>query len=170
MTLNHSSELNATLSGKFIYRPTAMTDHDYKDRLAAAMAEDVTPWQLASHLGMSYQGVRKVLDGKSGAFNAVNNSKAAQFLNVNPDWLATGEGVMRVKAASAPVAIAALAESLRQIEPDKREQVGVLLQEMVRDPDGPWPTWLAQLLLPKKTHSGRVPSHFGRQVSIFSPG
>ena len=49
---------------------------------------------LANAIGVSYQAVKKVLDGKSKAFDAENNSKAAAFLNVNPDWLARGQGEM----------------------------------------------------------------------------
>ncbi len=47
---------------------------------------------LANKMGMTYQGVKKVLDGRSKAFSASNNAKAAGLLNVNSDWLATGRG------------------------------------------------------------------------------
>jgi len=73
---------------------------DYKDRLKRAMLEapgaPVTTQQLADKLGVSYQAVKKVLDGKSSAFDARNNAKAAEFLGVRSDWLAIGEGPMRV--------------------------------------------------------------------------
>lgn len=55
-------------------------------------AADVTPTQLAKALRLSYQAVKKVLDGDSRAFNAENNSEAAQYLNISADWLATGRG------------------------------------------------------------------------------
>lgn len=54
----------------------------------------VSASQLAERLGMSYQAVKKVIDGKSSAFNAANNSTASRVLTVSPDWLATGEGPM----------------------------------------------------------------------------
>ena len=47
---------------------------------------------LAAHLGMSYQGVKKVLDGKTKAFGTANNFKAAEFLFVSPGWLMGIEG------------------------------------------------------------------------------
>ena len=50
--------------------------------------------RLAEELGVSYVAVKKVLDGQTRAFTAENNSKAAAFLGVSPDWLATGEGKM----------------------------------------------------------------------------
>lgn len=48
--------------------------------------------RLAKALGVSYQAVKRVLDGKSAAFTAPNNSQAARYLGVSTDWLATGEG------------------------------------------------------------------------------
>lgn len=56
----------------------------------------VTRTRLAVELGVSYVAVKKVLDGLTRAFTAGNNSRAAAFLGVNPDWLATGEGEMVV--------------------------------------------------------------------------
>lgn len=50
--------------------------------------------RLAEELGVSYVAVKKVLDGQTRAFTAENNSKAAAFLGVSPDWLATGKGEM----------------------------------------------------------------------------
>jgi phage repressor protein C with HTH and peptisase S24 domain len=55
-------------------------------------AAKITTSQLAEGMGVSYQAVKKVLDGFSSAFSASNNSVAARLLNVNSDWLATGQG------------------------------------------------------------------------------
>lgn len=68
---------------------------DYSDRLEAAMQRaGVKTRQVAEALGVSYQAVARLLDGKSKAFTAENNSKAAAFLKVSPDWLASGKGEM----------------------------------------------------------------------------
>ena len=68
---------------------------EYSERLKTAMAHaNVKTRTLADAIGMTYQGVKKVLDGKSNAFSAENNSRAAAVLGVNPDWLATGAGAM----------------------------------------------------------------------------
>lgn len=67
---------------------------EYRDRLAAAMkAASISASQLAEGLSTSYQAVKKVIDGKSSAFNAANNAIAARMLGVSSDWLALGEGV-----------------------------------------------------------------------------
>ena len=68
---------------------------EYSERLKAAMARaQIKTRTLSDAIGMSYQGVKKVIDGKSNAFSAENNSRAAAVLGVNPDWLATGQGQM----------------------------------------------------------------------------
>lgn len=67
----------------------------YRDRLNFAMeAADVDASELARRMGVTYQAVKKVLDGRSNAFSAPNNAKAAQNLKVSSDWLATGRGPM----------------------------------------------------------------------------
>lgn len=76
---------------------------EYKDRLKVAMGKTVTVQQLASAIGLSYQAIKKVVDGKSKALSAENNSKAARFLKVRADWLATGDGEMHPKKITAAV-------------------------------------------------------------------
>lgn len=68
---------------------------EYSERLKAAMdARSTSVSQLATGMGVSYQAVKRVLDGLSKAFSAANNTKASAFLRVSPDWLATGVGSM----------------------------------------------------------------------------
>ena len=68
---------------------------EYSERLKAAMDRaQMKTRALSDAIGMSYQGVKKVIDGKSNAFSAENNSRAASILGVSPDWLATGTGAM----------------------------------------------------------------------------
>lgn len=65
---------------------------EYSDRLAWAMERagyDVR--RLSDALNMSYQAVKKVVDGKSSAFSAVNNAKASRILEIESDWLALGD-------------------------------------------------------------------------------
>ncbi len=50
---------------------------------------------LAAAMTLSYQAVKKVLDGKTRSFTAQNNSLAASILGINPDWLASGIGDKR---------------------------------------------------------------------------
>lgn len=72
-----------------------MNENTYGSRLLIAMeAKNATRKDLAAALGVSVQAIGDVLRGKSSAFTAGNNAKAAQFLRVSPNWLATGEGGM----------------------------------------------------------------------------
>lgn len=72
---------------------------EYKDRLALAMKNAHFEVQaLADALGVSYQAVRKVMEG--GKFGTTNNVQAAKILQVNSDWLATGKGPMKGAASS----------------------------------------------------------------------
>lgn len=87
---------------------------DYKDRLAAAMTDaKVSTRQLAKSIGISYQAVKKVLDGDSRSFTAINNDLAAKRLNVSPTWLATGEEEAQYEQSRTPTALT-LAESPKE--------------------------------------------------------
>jgi phage repressor protein C with HTH and peptisase S24 domain len=91
---------------------------EYRERLKQAMeAARVSPTDLAKHLGISYQAVRKVTEGESAAFNAANNSLAAEMLNVSPDWLARGRGP-RERVPAAP--LFAVQEPWTQYQPVSR--------------------------------------------------
>ena len=84
--MNHGK---SQIKGEF---PTMV---EYSERLKTAMAHaNMKTRALSDAIGMTYQGVKKVLDGKSNAFSAENNSRAAAVLGVSPDWLATGAGAM----------------------------------------------------------------------------
>ena len=52
----------------------------------------VTVPMLGKELGITYQAVKKVVDGKTGSFTAQNNARAATMLRVSSDWLASGRG------------------------------------------------------------------------------
>lgn len=72
---------------------------EFSERLKFAMSVasyDIT--KLAAELQISYQAVRKAVNGETKGFDAANNSKAAQLLGVSPDWLATGKGAQHVAA------------------------------------------------------------------------
>lgn len=90
-TLNHSSGLSATIvHGQSLSCATMVS---YSERLTQAMtAASVDKHHLAKHLGVSVQAVTKAMEGKSAALSAPNNSKAARYLGVDSDWLATGAG------------------------------------------------------------------------------
>lgn len=82
---------DATIDRKKFGRVSPMKT--YAERLQHAMSRcGVTTTKLADALGVSYNAVAKVLKGGSNGFSTQNNFKAAEFLKVDPHWLATGDG------------------------------------------------------------------------------
>jgi hypothetical protein len=69
---------------------------EYKERLARALqlANRQTK-ELQLHLGVTYQAMKSLEDGKTKALSVENNARAARFLDVDAFWLATGEGQPR---------------------------------------------------------------------------
>ena len=67
----------------------------YSERLTAAMKyAEKSRKDVADALSISQAAVGRILNIEGATFTAENNSIAAQFLNVDTDWLATGEGTM----------------------------------------------------------------------------
>jgi transcriptional regulator with XRE-family HTH domain len=100
--LNHSSAYVATIVHAPQVSWATMVETTYVERLAIAMGanagerpEPAAIQALADHLHVSYTAVAKYWADKSKTLTAENNSKAAKFLQVDPDWLATGVGEMR---------------------------------------------------------------------------
>jgi hypothetical protein len=73
---------------------------EYKDRLKWAMDNKpggaATIRDMSNALKISYQAVRKVVLGETHALTAINNDKAAAYLQVTSRWLATGKGAPRI--------------------------------------------------------------------------
>lgn len=137
--------------GDVAFKGESATMVEYSERLKAAMARaQVKTRTLSDAIGMSYQGVKKVIDGKSNAFSAENNSRAAAALGVSPDWLATGEGSMLHTSASDPGSaslappapaeislgqtLARLGQALERAQPQTRAAVADLLSRYAQDP------------------------------------
>lgn len=79
----------------------------YSDRLGHAMeAAGMDVASMAREMGVSYQAVRKAVDG--GKFGTDNNSKAASILKVSSDWLATGKGPRKTLAVAPSVQMDAI--------------------------------------------------------------
>jgi len=65
------------------------------ERLDSAMKKRaITISQLAAAVGMSYQGIRKIVRGETKEMEATNCDKIAAYLRINSSWLATGKGEM----------------------------------------------------------------------------
>lgn len=108
---------------------------EYSTRLKTAMDKrGTTVSQLAAGMEVSYQAVKRVLDGLSKAFSAANNARAAAFLSVSPDWLATGEGSMETPTFDVNVRRAP-AGGVRQFPVISHIQAGDLTE--ISNPYGP---------------------------------
>lgn len=109
----------------------------YDERFAALLAERrLTPKDMADQLKVSYQAVKKIVDGKSKMMAADNNARAAAILGVDSDWLATGEGSReRGKAAFSPGAlrVAAIYDS---VSPKDRRHIDAAA-DAAASPDDP---------------------------------
>ena len=89
-------------------------DVDFKDRLKLAIDEsglDVS--DLAGRIGLTKQAIHKLLNGTSKTMNMHNLFVAAQALQVNPEWLATGKGEPRSGFMRLPVSGKVQAFALR---------------------------------------------------------
>lgn len=59
----------------------------------------VTVARLAKAVDMSYQGIAKIVAGKTQEMDASNCIKIAAFLQINSEWLRTGVGQRELSAA-----------------------------------------------------------------------
>lgn len=98
--LNHSSVSFATIVPAVHAQSATMVEgEDYGERLQIALRRaQMTAAGLASKLGVTYQAVKKALDGKS-TLSTPNNAMAARHLGVRSDWLALGDGAMAAAPA-----------------------------------------------------------------------
>jgi transcriptional regulator with XRE-family HTH domain len=134
------------------------------DRLKQLGAEKKRGWQaaLARHCGVKPPSVADWLSGKSKSLEGENLLRAAEFFNVNPEWLANGKGVKwRGDAATAaheahepspsyavpsfaPLhspsideAVEKIAELLAGINAEGRERASTVLSNLVKNPSRP---------------------------------
>jgi hypothetical protein len=89
---------------------------------------------LAAKLGTTYQAVMKLDAGTSKAFSAANNARAARLLEVDPDWLALGEGEMRTGRVWPFGLDIAPADYARLPDDTKRAAIAVLREAVERLP------------------------------------
>lgn len=135
----------------------------YAKRLALAMGggrpSSAKRSALADHLGVVPNTVKKALDGeKTAYFSVPNHYKAAAYLRVNPEWLATGEGEMTPPKPSyegmAPVlhpAVEEVVDALVRIKNDNDLRIACSVLMKVID-EQPW-----QALLGRSPSGGTHP-------------
>lgn len=96
----------------------------YGSRLHAALERKNTSREdLAKAIGRTPQAVGQVINGTTKALTAENNSRAAAFLGVNPDWLATGEGEMLATSSPATLGKPVRAHDEGEPLPDEYIQI-----------------------------------------------
>lgn len=111
----------------------------YGERLTQAFdagkSLGVTVQKLADALDITYQGVKKALDGEAMP-SGKNNTLLARELRVNSDWLATGEGEPRTALTSEGVSGPQERQLLflfRKLSPKLRDDVVVAVNDLSRD-------------------------------------
>jgi transcriptional regulator with XRE-family HTH domain len=133
------------------------------DRLKILGAEKKRGWQaaLARHCGVKPPSVADWISGKSKTLEGENLLRAAEFFNVNPEWLANGKGAKWRDATAAshaaqepsppyaepsfaPLhspsideAVERIAELLAGINAEGRERASTVLSNLVKNPTRP---------------------------------
>jgi len=123
----------------------------YWDRLKPLMDKNgIGNQEMADALGVSFQAIVKVRDG--GSFGRINNSKAAKYFGVDPDWLSTGAGNSQSRSSSV------IESNGNEITIPQFDAIGAMGNGLVlRDQSGvieSWrvsPDWLSKNV---KVHSG----------------
>ena len=121
-----------------------------KERLLLAMkqAPAVKQVDLANACGIREASVSDWFTGKTKSLSGANLIRAARVLNVNPDWLGTGRGAMRLNASPVNAApptfshteVTSEAQSARLDVPTLHEAFTLLQQD--EDQAGEFPTLL----------------------------
>jgi transcriptional regulator with XRE-family HTH domain len=99
---------------------------------------------LAAELQVSVQAVGQVITGgRSGTqtFTAENNAKAARFLRIDPNWLATGEGEIAPAANVWPFTLLT-PEQLQELPQEHLETVEKVALDLWRTSKVPMPSTL----------------------------
>lgn len=94
---------------------------------------------LAAAVMVSYQAIKKVLDGKTKEMSYGNLIRAARRLQVSPDWLGLGEGPMRgsmprARLAGVDDAFRVLGEAFLGASQPVRRATLELISGLVEDP------------------------------------
>lgn len=103
----------------------------YAERLAHSMSDpenQIGAVELAEALGVTRQAIDKLLKGGSNEMSASNNARAARLLNVDPTWLATGEGTARPAEFMVRWHERRLIELYRRLPPDEQDEFADLVE------------------------------------------
>lgn len=88
----------------------------YSNRLKEIMDKRcVTVTMLSRACGLSYQAIKKVIDGKTASLGTANNFAAAKYLSVSPAWLAGAEGGLDGSQDAQSTIVVQAAQSVRPL-------------------------------------------------------
>lgn len=145
------------------------------ERLKHAMTEaNVSSADLARACGVSTASVSDWLSGESKSIKAANLLKAAKFLNVSPDWLATGQGPMRLNQhqVNEPAAVYAASNVVAITTPQSKVPlIDWVIAGTWCDVADPYPEGMAEEWLDcPMRHSARTYALKVRGSSMLNPG
>lgn len=146
---------NTHVKGYLIRRLLAFPNHRkgskgmpslLKDRVKLALdaIPEAIPADLARFVGIRPASVSDWLSGKSGSLKGENLMKAAKFLRVNPDWLATGKGQMERGAEPAFLRPITVWENPGELPPDQTLSLRQLEFRLSCGKGGPDPNYIEE--------------------------
>lgn len=147
------------------------------ERLDSAMKKRaVSVSQLAAAVGMSYQGIRKIVRGETKEMEASNCDKIAAYLRVNSSWLATGKGQMTPYAESE---VPDMPEGSIEVDPSRNKRIwvvgkgagGVVAERIWTDGDHPvGATDQYGLVASTDPHAFLVEIMEDSMIPVYTPG
>lgn len=114
-----------------------VADNGYDERFAKVLKDSgISVSDMASRLDVSYQAIKKIVEGKSKMMNADNNARAAAILGVDPDWLATGNGSLERGHRAYSAGALRVAAIYDQVSPKDRRHIDAVA-DAAASPDDP---------------------------------
>ncbi len=84
--------------------------------------------ELAKRLKLTRQAIEKLLSGRSKKMNVHNNARVAELLNVDANWLATGDGVPQPDEFHVRWHERNLLKMLRALPTDEQDEFSAMLE------------------------------------------
>jgi transcriptional regulator with XRE-family HTH domain len=87
---------------------------------------------LAKASGVKQASISQLETGESQSFKGTTLVSIAQTLKVNPEWLATGKGLMDGSEPPLPIEAVKFAREWLKLAPEVRNSVAAMVTEMVK--------------------------------------
>jgi phage repressor protein C with HTH and peptisase S24 domain len=160
---------------------------ELSERLTRAMQQrGVSITKLAAAVGMSYQGIRKIVRGETKEMEASNCDKIASYLHISSSWLATGSGEMLPPGSSSELTGDQLPADAIQVDQTRSKRIWVVgkgaggLAERVWT-DGDYPVGMTDqyglvastdphAFLTEVTEQSMIPKYTPGDFALVEPG